>query len=141
MKNYYECKLKSSRIDENGRERRVTESFLVHAVSFTDAEARMVKYAEEHSMRDVAVVGIAESKIDWICREDNSCISYKARIATFLIDDECGKEKRIRSMWLVFADDFDAALAWVNKAIDELLVGSQVESITLCNICEVIDED
>lgn len=139
MKNYFEVKIKHFRVDEEGRERRIVESYLIDAVSFTDAEARMYKSAEIKKM-NIVVVGITESKIEKIIIYDDGDTAYKARIAASIIDEDSGREKRIKSTWLIFAEDINSALVGVNTALEQVLVSSQAESISLCNICEVIEE-
>jgi len=41
IQTWFECKIKYQKMDNDGRERVVTENFLLDAVSFTDAEARI----------------------------------------------------------------------------------------------------
>ena len=41
MQTWFECKVKYVKIDDDGRERKVSEVYLVDAVTFTDAETRI----------------------------------------------------------------------------------------------------
>lgn len=138
MKNYFEIKIKRFRVDEEGHERRIAESYLIDAVSFTDAEARMYQYAEIKKM-NIAVVGITESKIEKIIVNGDGDTAYKARISTSIIDEDFGREKRIKLTWLVFATDINSALDGADLELKLILASSQVESISLCNICKVIE--
>jgi len=140
MKNYFEVKIKRFGVDETGRERRIVESYLIDAVSFTDAEARMYQYAEIKSM-NIMVVGITESKIERIIIYDDGDTAYKARISTSIIDENFGREKRIKLTWLVFATDINSALDGADLELKLILASSQVESISLCNICKVIEAE
>lgn len=42
MMNFFECKIRYEKIMENGVNKKVTEQFLVDALSFTEAEARII---------------------------------------------------------------------------------------------------
>ena len=46
MQTWFECKVKYVKIDDDGRERKVSEVYLVDAVSFTDAETRIIQQME-----------------------------------------------------------------------------------------------
>ena len=39
---YYEVKIKTLEVDEIGKEKCVTRTFLIDSMSFTEAEARMI---------------------------------------------------------------------------------------------------
>ena len=41
--NWFEVKVKYTKVDENGRQRKVSELYLLDAVSFTEAESRIIE--------------------------------------------------------------------------------------------------
>ena len=43
MHNWFECKVSFEKIMENGAQKKVTEPYLVDALSFTEAEARIIE--------------------------------------------------------------------------------------------------
>ncbi len=47
MQTWFECKVKYTKTLESGREQNVTENYLLDAVSFTDAEARITRQMRE----------------------------------------------------------------------------------------------
>ena len=49
MSNWFECKVKYQKVDENGKQKGVAENYMVDAVSFTDAEARITKELEQYA--------------------------------------------------------------------------------------------
>jgi hypothetical protein len=59
---YYIAKVKILNEDENGRIKRTIESYLVDAVSVTDAEVKVVKDFEGISM-EFEVSSVSETKI------------------------------------------------------------------------------
>ena len=44
--NWFEAKVKYIKVNEDGRERKVTESYLLDAMSYTEAESRIMKEME-----------------------------------------------------------------------------------------------
>lgn len=64
-KTWFEAKLRYTKVAESGREHAVTESFLLDAVSFTDAESRMIEQAGEMLKGgDFAVKDIKQSNFN-----------------------------------------------------------------------------
>ena len=43
MHNWFECSIRYEKVAENGMNRKVTEAYLVDALSFTEAEARIIE--------------------------------------------------------------------------------------------------
>ena len=43
MHTWFECKIRYEKVMENGMQKKVTESYLVDALSFTEAEARIIE--------------------------------------------------------------------------------------------------
>ena len=43
MHNWFECKISFEKMMENGMQKKVTEPYLVDALSFTEAEARIIE--------------------------------------------------------------------------------------------------
>lgn len=133
MKNYFEAKLRFVKIDENGRERKVTDTFILEAVSFTDAEAKMTEYGQQICKGGFEVKNIKESQVESILCTDGDT-AWKAKIATIAIDAELGREKRFTSHWLVWGVNMADALIKVNRVMDTLVLPAIVESIAVSPI-------
>ncbi len=137
MNSYFEVKLKYTKVTESGAERRVIETYLVDAVSFTEAEARITQEADERSLLNFEVKGITESRIENVLTDEGEW-SWKAKISYNSIDEVNGREKRINSTWLTFADDITEALIQFEKTMDDIVVKCKVESVALSSIVEVL---
>lgn len=130
MKDYFEAKLKHVKIDDNGRERKVTETFILEAVSFTDAEAKMTEYGQQICKGGFEVKNIKESQVEKILDTEGE-YAWKARISSIMIDMDLGREKRFNSHWLAWADSLADALKKMQSEIDQLVVPANVESIAI----------
>ena len=137
MQNWFETKVKYLKVDEEGRERKVTESYLVDAVSFTDAEARITMLASEFTRGEFQVSDIRQSNVTEIFYETNGQWWYKGKINLVTIDEKAGKEKKISEYFLVSANSIDEALKTLNEGLSYILVPFTVVSIALTQICDV----
>lgn len=137
MQNWFECSLNYVKIDSDGRERKVNEKYLVDAVSFTDAEARITKEAQQFVRGEFRVKDIKQSNVIEIIPNENGEWWYKGKISLVTIDEKAGKEKKVNQYFLVAADDMDKALANLNEGLSYILVPFEVTSITLTTVCDV----
>ena len=109
MQTWFECKVKYVKIDDDGRERKVSEVYLVDAVTFTDAETRIIQQLQTMVRGEFVVDNIKKSNIVEIFPYEEGEWWYKAKIAIVTIDENAGKEKKINNYFLVAADVEDEA--------------------------------
>lgn len=137
MQTWYEVKVKYLKIDQNGFERKVTNNYLIDAVSFTDAETRIFAQMNEITNGEFNVMNIKKSNVTDILPSDTGEWWYKAKISLISIDEEAGKEKRINNYVLVAADDIDNAVKCLEDGLSYMLVPYDVKSITQSQIADV----
>jgi len=137
MQTWFECKVKYVKIDDDGRERKVSEVYLVDAVTFTDAETRIIQQMGTMVRGEFIVDNIKKSNIVEIYPHDNGEWWFKARIGIVTIDEKAGKEKKINNYFLVAADDIKQALQRLEEGLSYILVPYQTNSLAVCNIVDV----
>ncbi|WP_372774934.1 DUF4494 domain-containing protein [Mangrovibacterium sp.] len=137
MQTWFEVKVKYVKVDQDGRERKVGESYLVDAVSFTDAEARIIQQMQQIIRGEFQIDNIKKSNIVEIYPAESGEFWYKARIAIVTIDEKAGKEKKVNNYFLVAADDFKEALQRLEEGLSYILVPYHTTSMTLSNIVDV----
>jgi len=137
MQTWFECKVKYVKVDDDGRERKVSEVYLVDAVSFTDAETRIIQQMETMVRGEFMVDNIKKSNIVEIFPNESGEWWYKARIGIVTIDEKAGKEKKINNYFLVAADDLKQALLRLEEGLSYVLVPYQTTSLAICNIVDV----
>ena len=74
MNNYFLCKVKYTKINEKGREQKVTEGYLVDAVSFTEGEARMNIELEQMVTGEFSVHSMVRSNISETVKIDGEIL-------------------------------------------------------------------
>jgi hypothetical protein len=137
MQTWYECKVKYKKIDQTGHERNVNDSYLLDAVSFTDAEARIYFHIQQIVRGDFQITNIKKSAITEILPTENGEWWYKAKISMITIDEEAGKEKKVTNYVLVMADNIVEALKKLEDGLSYLLIPYVVTAIQLSNIADV----
>jgi len=137
MRTWYECKVKYLKIDQGGFERKQNDTFLIDAVSFTDAESRIFQIMKEITNGDFQVLNIKRSNISEVISKNDGEWWYKAKISLVTIDEEAGKEKKINEYILVMANDLKDAQKQLEEGLNYILVPYVSMSIAISTICEV----
>jgi hypothetical protein len=137
MQTWFECKIKYAKVDDEGRERKVSEVYLVDAVSVTEAEARLIAQLETMIRGEFVIDKVVTSNIVEIFPHETGEWWYKAKIGIVTIDEEKGKEKKINNYFLVAADDIKQALQRLEEGLSYILVPYQTTALTLSPIIDV----
>lgn len=109
MANWFECKVRYDKIQENGSAKKVTEPYLVDALSFTEAESRITEEQRPFISGDFEVAAVKRSRIFEIAFNDAGDKWYLVKVGFIQIDEKSGTEKRSVSQILVQASDFKSA--------------------------------
>lgn len=137
--NWFEGKVKYISVGENGRERKVTEMYLLDAMSYTEAESRIIKEMESVVSGDFYISGLKKSNISEIVssEDENDDRWYKAKVAIIDADEVSGKEKRSFQFYLVAASDTNRALENLEKALSTFVVPWEIVCISDTQFMEV----
>lgn len=137
MQVWFECKVKYTKVTESGKEQTVTESFLLDAVSFTDAETRITRQMREIVKGEFSVTDIRKSRIAEVFPYENGEWWFKATINLVTIDEEAGKEKKLRTQYLIMADDIQEALTRLDESLAFMVIPYVVSSLAVSTIVDV----
>ena len=110
MATYFECKVKYDRTLETGAQKTVTEPYLVDALSFTEAEARITEEMMPFTTGEFAVTAVKKVKFDDIFFHEGGDRWYKVKINMITIDEKTAAEKKTASFSLVQASELQEAL-------------------------------
>ena len=104
MKNiWFLCKIRCERIAENGMQKKVTEAYLVDALSYTEAESRIIEEVTPFMTGEFKVAGIAMQNYSELFPSDKETADrwYKCKLAFITIDEKSGAEKKSMTQMLV----------------------------------------
>lgn len=129
---YIETAARFNKMQENGAVKKVTEKFLVDALSFTEAEARTIKELQPYINEDFEVSATKKTKITEILGDKQADRFYLAKVAFIIIDEKTAKEKRTVSQWLIggadFNDAYETLLREISKSMADIEIAGLVES-------------
>ena len=122
----YECSIRYDKMQENGAVKRVTESYLVDAVSFTEAEARIIAEQTPYISGQFDVVAIKRTNYSEVVNADADADHwFKAKLVYITIDERTAREKRTPVSYIVNADTIDHA----RRAVDDFMHGSMADYV------------
>ena len=130
---WFEAKIRYEKMMEDGILRKVTETFVIDALSFGEAEKRILEEMASYVSGEVEVCAlkIAPYKEIFFADSDMADRWYVAKLAFITIDEKTDKEKKTRVCYLVNAGNINAAI----KNIEEVMAGTMIDYDTL-NVSE-----
>ncbi|MEN9301985.1 MAG: hypothetical protein RL264_414 [Bacteroidota bacterium] len=137
MNSWFTVKVKYTKQLENGTFKRVSEPYLLAAMTFTDAEARIYEELGSTIRGEFTVTGIARTDIHDIFQYDDADTWFKAKVTYDKIDDEGDKKKVVAQNFLVSAANVKEAYDRIQESLSTLMIDFQVPSITVSPIVEI----
>ena len=137
MENWFQVKVKFTKEFSDGTLKRVTEPYLVSAMSFTEAEARIYKEVGEFVRGEFSVTAIAKVDYADIFQYDDAEVWYDAKVSYVSEDADSGKEKKITHKYLVSAHNVKEAYERIEESLKGLMVTYETPVITKTTIVEI----
>lgn len=130
---WFECKMRYEKTGDDGMPKKVIETYVVDAVSFGEAESRILEEMSSYVSGEIEVVDLKIAQYKEIFFADNDLADkwYKAKLAFITIDEKTDKEKKTSVYYLVNAGNINSAL----KNVDEIMGGTMIDYQT-CNLTE-----
>lgn len=136
MAQWIEVKVRYEKMTESGKTVKVTDPYLVDALSCTEAEARVVEEITPF-VNDFNVLSVNKTKISEIFWDETGDRFYKVKVNFITLDEKTAVEKRSASYILVQASTFADALANFNKGMKGTMADYEIESIAETKIVDV----
>lgn len=137
MANWFECKIRYDKAAENGAVKKVTEPYLVDALSFTEAEARITEEMTPYISGDFSVSAVKRTKIAEIFFNETGDRWYMVKVGFITIDEKTAVEKRSASMILVQAADFKNAYDNFQEGMKGTMADYEIISIAETPLMDV----
>lgn len=141
MKEYYTATVKFGAIDEtSGKEVVISEQYLLDAINFADAETRIYEEMIPLINGDFDVSGISRLKLAEIITGKGETW-YKAKVEFIDIDEKTGKQKKLKNIILVNAEDAESAIKNITEKMTGVLFPWSIFSITETKIKDIFITD
>lgn len=140
MHNWFECKIRYEKVAENGMNKKVTEPYLVDALSFTEAESRIIEEITPYMAGEFVVSGVARANYSelFYCDDDVSgIIWYKCKLNFITLDEKTGAIKRQPTNILVQATDIRDAIRRLDEGMKGTMVDYEIAAVSETAIMDV----
>ena len=137
MHNWFECKISYEKTTDDGIQRKVLEAYLIDAISFTEAEMRIINemrpyISGEFMVRDIKRARYAESFLN-----DQGDRYYRTKINLISLDEKNGTEKRTTVQMLAQASTIVDAISVISTGMKGTMSDYEIVSVTETAIVDV----
>lgn len=138
---WFVCGIRYNKTMEDGSEKKVTEQYVIDALSFTEAEERIIDEMSHYISGDfdVKTCAFAPFREIFFSGYDNDDKWYKAKIDFVSFDEKSGKEKRSHNYYLVQAGSIGSALSNIASVMGGTMIDYVVMSIQETPIIDVFE--
>jgi hypothetical protein len=137
MLNWFECKIKYEKTVEEGKIVKVNETYLVDALSFTEAEARINTEMKPFISGEFIVSNIRRARINELFSNENGDKWYRSKVYFISMDEEKGIEKRTACTMMVQANNVKEAWDGLQEGMKGSMADYEVASIVETQIMDV----
>ena len=131
MHTWFECKIRYERVMENGMNKKVTEPYLVDALSFTEAEARIIEEMTPFISGEFTISDIKRANYSELFPSDEESADrwFKCKLIFITLDDKSGAEKKTSTQVLVQAADLRDAVKKLDEGMKGTMADYQIASV------------
>ena len=137
---WIECKIKYEKVMECGSMKSVTEQYVVDAMSFAEAEKRIIEEMAPRISGEYEVTDVKKASYKEVFFDDGDNCSdrwYKAKLDFITIDERTEKEKRSRVTYLVNAATLKDAFRNIETVMSGTMIDYDAASISETKIMDV----
>ena len=139
MHNWFECKIRYEKVADNGMNKKVTEPYLVDALSFTEAEARIIDEITPFISGEFTVSDIKRANYSELFSSEEEAADrwFKCKIYFITLDEKSGAEKKTAANMLVQAADLRDAVRKLDEGMKGTMADYSIASVAETAIMDV----
>lgn len=136
---WFECTVSYEKVQENGTQKRITEKYVVEALSFTEAEANITNQIVNCVSGELKVKGIVPAQYNEIffSDADSDDCWFKVKVKFITLDERSSKEKYTNVIYLVQGSDISTAKANIEKDLNRSIADCNLSGINETKILDV----
>lgn len=134
---WFEVKVRYDKMQQNGTVKKVNEPYLVDALSFTEAEARVIEEMRPLISGEYTISAEKKTKISEIFFYPDGDRYYLVKVDFITLDEKTGTEKRATTLILVQASDFDDAVTKFKDGMKGTMADYQIMSVAETPLMDV----
>ena len=138
---WFECKIRYEKTMEDGLPKKVSEVYVVDALSFSEAEERIIEEMSSYISGEIEIVDVKIAPYREIFFADNNLADqwFKAKLSFITIDERTDKEKRTSMMYLVNAGNISSAINNIGEVMSGTMIDYVTTSISATKIFDVFE--
>ena len=138
---WFECKIRYEKIMEDGLPKKVSEVYVVDALSFSEAEERIMEEMLPYNLVDIEIVDVKIAPYREVFFADDNLADqwFKAKLSFITIDERTNKEKRTSMMYLVNAGNISSAINNIGEVMSGTMIDYVTTSISATKIMDVFE--
>lgn len=141
MANWIETKVRYEKTLENGTKKMVSETYLVDALIFSEAEARITEEIAPYMQGDFSVSAVKRTNIAEIFFSEDASADkyYKVKAAFISINEKTLSEKRSNVSYLVKEENLVDALNCFQAGMKGTMADYEIVSVSKTAIVDVFE--
>lgn len=138
---WFETKVRYQKTMDDGTEKKVTEAYVVDALSFTEAESSIIDEMAVYTSGELQVTGISKAAYGEIFFSDvdDDDKWYRAKLSFITIDEKTEKEKRSTVNFLVQAKSLARALRYIDEEMGKTMIDYEVVGLAETKLADVFE--
>lgn len=138
---WFECKIRYEKIMEDGLPKKINEVYVVDALSFSEAEERIIEEMSSYISGEIEIVDVKIAPYREIFFADDNLADqwFKAKLSFITIDERTNKGKRTSMMYLVNAGNISSAINNIDKVMSGTMIDYVTTSISATKIFDVFE--
>ena len=139
MPEWFQCTIKYAKVQQDGSSKDTTEFYLVDALSFTEAEKRIIEEMTPFMTGAFEVKDIKKARFAEIFEssDDAADCFFKMKLVFITLDERSGKEKKLTQNILVQASSLPDSIARLNEAMKGSVQDFNLSSIKESNLMDL----
>lgn len=139
MHTWFECKVRYEKVMENGMNKKVTEPYLVDALNFTEAEARIIEEMTPFISGEFTISDIKRANYSELFSSEEEAADrwFKCKLWFITLDEKSGNEKKTGAQVLVQAADLRDAVKKLDEGMKGTMADYAIASVTETAIMDV----
>ena len=137
MYNWFECKLRYDKMLDTGIQKTVTEPYLVDALSFTEAEARIIEEIKPYISGEFTISDIKRARYSDTFFNETGDRYFRAKLYYITLDEKSGSEKKTAVNMLVQATILKEAVEIIETEMKKTMIDYSIASVTETALMDV----
>lgn len=137
MTNWFECSINYEKMQENGTQKKVTEPYLVDALSFTEAETRIIEEMKPYIAGEFTVKSIKRAKISELFLDKDGDKFFKVKVSFVTLDDKSGNERKTSTYMIVRSLNIENARMRIEEEMKGTLSDFVIEELKETKLMDV----